>query len=242
MIVKITNRCSMGCTHCMGDYGPEGAHMLAATLKRTVEFIRRVKPRVVVVSGGEPLEHPRAERFIRTIAKSGPWDTIVTTNGMMLCRTLADFLHDVYFQVTNDSRYYPKRPKRFYAPNVEWFDRIPGNMMNIGRAKDNHIKGERTSPTCFNLRSMVRHSKYTLGEAVNVLAGMGKHCTPVVNFDGRITIGELRHCHPVGDVLTSMDNLTERIGKMTCDECGFSRNLPENYHQIVWTAKEREKA
>lgn len=65
MLLKITEKCSMGCTHCMNDSKPTGKHMDEKTFHDAVEFL--IKHKVfngILISGGEPTEHPQFVEFI----------------------------------------------------------------------------------------------------------------------------------------------------------------------------------
>lgn len=53
MLIQLTRKCNEGCLHCMVDAVPNGESMDWTTVKRTVEYIKLVKPNVVIISGGE---------------------------------------------------------------------------------------------------------------------------------------------------------------------------------------------
>ena len=66
MLVKATNKCSLGCTHCLEDSTKLGEHMEWTTFERTLEATARMErlvalsglPVFVLLSGGEATEHP----------------------------------------------------------------------------------------------------------------------------------------------------------------------------------------
>ena len=60
MILDITNRCNMGCPHCLNNCVPEGTDMSMETLDEIIKFINHpdLHFRTVLISGGEPTEHP----------------------------------------------------------------------------------------------------------------------------------------------------------------------------------------
>lgn len=72
MLLQITTRCSMGCTHCMGDYKPDGIDMSLEDFKAVVDSLKDVflheKP-VLLITGGEPLDHPQfADMFVYAVS------------------------------------------------------------------------------------------------------------------------------------------------------------------------------
>lgn len=62
MLIKITESCTMGCTHCMNDSKPDGRDMTLDMAQKVVDFLieeyKRTKNyiNVFVISGGEPTE------------------------------------------------------------------------------------------------------------------------------------------------------------------------------------------
>ena len=58
MLIQITNRCHMGCPHCMQESGPHGKHMTEEIFAKVLEFCRNARPMVANITGGEPTEHP----------------------------------------------------------------------------------------------------------------------------------------------------------------------------------------
>lgn len=234
MLLRITKHCSMGCPHCLGDFLPDGRHMAHETFLAALDFIRATQPLVVIITGGEPLEHPQAEQYIlETVKLMGRQRVIVCTNGENLDTGLAARL-GCGIQVVNDPRYYPRPVAPVTAGNVSFFDKIPAPIYLVGRALKNNIPGGRLSPSCFNIRSIVRHSNQDLPTAVSLLETQGKFCAPVIDWDGTIVMGETACCKPVGTVRDSLDDLSSAIRNATCRECGLDRNLPEVYRQVVW--------
>ena len=67
MIIQITNRCHMGCKHCMQDSNPNGKNMTEETFLDVLAFVREAEPMVVNVTGGEPTEHPLWRAFSRAL-------------------------------------------------------------------------------------------------------------------------------------------------------------------------------
>lgn len=224
----------MGCSHCLGDCAPDNRHMSLETLHASLQFVADTQPLAVIVTGGEPLEHPQAERFIlEVVGLVGPDRTILCTNGEHLDKDMAAGL-GCNIQVVNDPLYYPRTVTPVSASNVQHFSSIPAPIYPVGRAAKNGIPGARLSPSCFNLRSIVRHSKFDLVSAMKMLELRGKYCTPVIDWDGGIVLGETSQCPAVGSVHDSLGDLTASISSCQCRACGLDTNLAPEYRKAVW--------
>ncbi len=80
--VDITNRCNLNCKHCR--WGSKGNTDLDDEV--LINFVRSLLPfglRRVVLSGGEPMLHPKFEEIINSIYEFGT-EIVVLTNGMFL--------------------------------------------------------------------------------------------------------------------------------------------------------------
>ena len=123
MLLKITNKCGLGCNHCMEDSTPAGKHMTRETFLAALGLTERLEgeawragvPRRILVSGGEATEHPDVEWFLSTVIDGG-YDVILITNGMWLddpalrSSILRPEWKRLMVQVTNDPRFYPRQP------------------------------------------------------------------------------------------------------------------------------------
>lgn len=225
MLVRITNSCRMGCSHCMIDATPDGEHMSVDTFSKTLDFIKRYKLMMIMLSGGEPTDHSDFFQLAEMI-KGNVILPLIISNGM--------FLNDIdkrnrilslgiSVQITNDARFYPKRIERFEHPLLTYETHIR-MVTPLGRAKTNNIVADRASPLCFNLRSLIR-SFSNFEEAVIYLRSYEKMCTPSINVDGSIVAGESSLCHRIGTVESSDAELVENILAMRCNKCGLEDNL-----------------
>lgn len=138
MLLKITEKCSLGCKHCLNDSNKNGKHMDFNTLESIMDFLEdNDLMNYIIITGGEPTEHPDFYKFVEYIAnrvekyskknyknmyklsingKNFHFITI-TTNGFWCLNNedLAKKLINlsslnvlVSFQVSTDKRYYPK--------------------------------------------------------------------------------------------------------------------------------------
>ena len=54
MLIQITNRCHMGCPHCMQESGPKGRHMTEETFEEVLRFVREAELVCAVVHQQSP--------------------------------------------------------------------------------------------------------------------------------------------------------------------------------------------
>jgi molybdenum cofactor biosynthesis enzyme MoaA len=62
VLIKVTSRCSMGCSHCLDEAGPDGTDMTAETFLKALDFAAQIEAaspiRATLLSGGEPTDNP----------------------------------------------------------------------------------------------------------------------------------------------------------------------------------------
>ena len=222
MLVKITNRCRMGCSHCLDDAKPDGGHMDPQTFYKALEWCKL--DRNVMITGGEPTEQPELLHFIRA-AKMSELHVVLMSNGMFADNPVFTTMlleTDVTIQVTNDERYYPRKVKRVNHPRIGYVDKITA-LTSLGRAKD--MESSRAVPYCFNLRSLVRATR-DLEKSIKVLRMNGRFCVPHISHDGNVRAGESNSCYAMGTVWDSQDTLVDGLLKHDCGLCGLEKNLP----------------
>ena len=233
MLVRITNICRMGCSHCMVNAGPAGDSMSMETFRQTAEFIDRNGFAVALLSGGEPTEHSQLLEFIDHL-KSLDIQVVLLSNGMFLDdKKLTDEIlaRKIMVQITNDGRFYPNKIKHIDSPLLMYEDTIR-LVSPFGRAVENKLTCTRQSPLCFNLRSITRKLR-DFKEAVYRLRNMGKMCIPSVNTDGSLVAGEAPSCSPFGHVTDSNLVLTNRLCDLRCNKCGLADGLPDAYKEAI---------
>lgn len=229
MLIRITNRCHMGCSHCMVDAGPEGEHMSIDTFRQVLEFCRTDIP-ILLISGGEPSEHPDILGLLR-MAKRARYKTAFLTNGVFLrerpglARRIKKFC-SIGLQVTNDPRYYPQR-----LPSGTKCETLR-TIAPFGRALKNGIPTTRMSPFCFNIRSATRYIGSYVG-ALQHLRWEMRMCSPSVNVDGTVVAGEAPSCCRLGTVWSSLDQITRSLINMQCNKCGLENNLEPKYREVI---------
>lgn len=247
MLVSITERCSEGCSHCFVNSLPGSPIMSEKGLEETAEFLVRVKPRVLLMSGGELTEHPEFVRFVERLleVRGGEDINYILSNGSWFFdderragmeRLLAHpKIHLV--QVRTHIKFYPNYRRtidaikeiRALSPKIEVFsDGI--TLFPLGRARANHMDDiEHKMPGCANLFLIAKQgaAKDFTGLLHRLEMG-GGFCKPFVSSQGKIHAGETPYCEVIGRVTdtgaTIMSNILTRCKPK--NTCGLVGNLP----------------
>lgn len=220
----------MGCNHCFVDATPEGENMSQEIFERALDFTASIDRELLLISGGEPMDHPSALDFFKIAKKYQTMGLInqitILSNGL--------FLEDIPFrdkvfklnipiQITNDPRYYPKKNRVPKHPLIMFADKLRV-LIPMGRALINNIPASKHMPMCFNLRSLCRC--HSLRDAIKFLRIINKMCTPSINTDGSIVGGEIPSCYKIGSIDMAPEDLWKNISIMKCGKCGLQKNIP----------------
>lgn len=240
MLIKVTNKCSMGCSHCMEDSTLKGEHMTWETFQAALDFAKRIEgpvwamgvPPLILLSGGECTEHPEIERYVAEVIYRR-YIPVLVTNGMWLgdaklCEALLNpGWKTLFIQVTNDPRYYPSKPPRVDDPRITYVDSLTV-LLPLGRLARKRGEPElpiRKAPSSFNLRSMARHfgdfARAVQQMRLRAMMNLGGHCSPSISDNGDVMAGETRNCFKLGTVWSSNLELSRAICDMKCNRCGL---------------------
>lgn len=265
MLIKLTESCSMGCSHCMNDAKPCDKHMTMETLNHMLDFlIENEIYKDLIISGGEPTEHPSFMDMIKTIInrlKTDPRSrkahkiVTITTNGVW-CESHYDETKEILemggsskmlvtFQVSNDSRYYPKRlnldnPVFKLSGVVTCIDEhCVQQIYPQGRAR-NFENWKSKCSKCFNVRAIAKQLAFsnirfpTLKEIVEVLENANKFCTPAIHYNGGIGLGESDLCPIASTIFDSDKTIVTNILHFDCHACDFiNAQLPEVHRFLI---------
>ena len=249
MLISITEKCRMGCTHCMDDAKPDcDRFMTEETFRKALDFNLKYD-KSITITGGEPTEHPQFWEFMSIVADKLQYNQVasVTTNGMNLSDDdipkiikLRDKCKGkIYYQVSSIKPYYPifidldqkifKMPDFFIARKLE-------KLESRGRAAQhkNWIFNAK-APQCFNIRSTVR-SLQSLNRAIAMLRTGGKFCTPQIAYDGSIKVGESTLCPAVAHIDDTEKEIVQKISNYTCNckDCQeLLQKLPLQYRYAI---------
>lgn len=245
MLLVVTTRCDMGCSHCMVDSKPQGEDISWENFKKAVNEIAGIDD-FIILTGGEPFQHPNIMGMIDYILRHTRLVCLVTTNGkylgkyelalqMLLKQDNYGYIPRLQLQVTHDDRYYPQQidmalVKRLQAfPQVMYVERI-SSMSVLGRAKKNNLKSHtRTAPMCCNVIA-VGNQTQNLKETVAALTAAQKLChfTVMPNLD--VMLCECRQkrisnlCNPAwqNEVWNRLQLENQQLdSNMYCADCEF---------------------
>lgn len=232
MLLKITNHCTMGCSHCMDDARPDNVHMSFETLEQSMKKINELGVNTLIVSGGEPFDHPESIKFLQYIIDNFNGDKnliTVTSNGLFLedYRLKKQALKlGVAIQITNDARYYPQGIVKEKHKNLMYEHHIR-SLTAQGRARGQEPIMTK-APKCFNSRSIVRNVS-TFEEVIRMLEfRIRKFCNPSIQVDGSIVAGESRFCYRIGTVWSMNEQLYNSLRNMKlgdCNDCTMENRL-----------------
>lgn len=243
MLIKLTEKCSMGCNHCISDCKVSGKDMDVETFKDTLKFLDRNLSSfpVLLLSGGEPLESEYFDQIMeeliafqkKTFGRKIKVPVTIVTNGTQLEKNPEKYIKlisdmkrvgiDLRFQVTTDKRYYPYRinvnKSIFKHKNVCLCIDPVDYIYPLGRALTNNIPAHNYSvPQCFNLKSNVKKGK-SLKEVVKAMEFAGKFCCPQISPNGEIKLGESSLCPSIGTIYDSMSTIESGIRNLQCSKC-----------------------
>lgn len=239
MLVKLTNHCLMGCSHCMEDSTGRGEHMSLDTFQQVIRFTLNIESvaqaagyRAMLLSGGECTDNPNFLKMLSMVEDAGLAPVIIT-HGLWINGPLHKHIlrpnRQVFIQVTNDAAFYPRKPPMIDDPRVAYVDKLT-QIVHLGRAADKAfpLPGKR-APTSFNFRSLVRSLGIRPAIArirLNAMAGKGGHCAPSVSHEGHFMAGETRNCFKLGTVWDAPEALEQAVLSMgTCNRCGLEDAL-----------------
>lgn len=238
MMLKITSVCSMGCTHCISDCKPHGIHMPWNVLFKAVKYIQRNNSVMLIVSGGEPTEHPDFFNMIEYIMNNVSHLSVVTvtTNGAKMNGVFADHMlemldkyDNLLIQVTNVKEYYPVRidtsHRIFKHENVALCEEIE-YIYPQGRAADNNLPWKSKGSKCVNARIIPKqmvamYKKPTMMEVARIMALNGLSCTPFIDPEGNIKLGESDLCPVCATIYDTDEEIMNKIINFKCSRCDF---------------------
>jgi hypothetical protein len=251
MLLLITNKCGMGCPHCLNNCGEDGEHMPEDVFDGAIDFIKSNKLPImcVIVSGGEPTEHPGLVEMLgklrSRLAKNhlgAPIQIILATNGMFLDRPDAMKYSDSilrtgsWIQITHDKRFYPKPlnqkslsrlismggERAFLADKLE----ILGLYGRALKMRETPKMPVRVSPFCFNARTLFRSGLGFSDFIDNRERKSCKFCSVSIDWEGRVRVSESATCPAVGDVHDSPEKISSAIRALKCQQCFHMLMLP----------------
>lgn len=243
MLLQITNTCKMGCRHCLEDSRPEPMFMdfdkenKDTLFWKALSFMKKCNADYVVISGGEPTEHPDFMDMAATIA-SNFMIVLICSNGMFVfdkektrqVKHLLETYPNIVMQVYTNRKYYPlyndilSHRKDFgeISRRIELAVDSPIYMKTLGRAAVNEecIKESQAHPyttSCITAASVFYQLDFMT--AFRRLESTGHFCSPMIDWRGNIHLSESWLCPDIGNVGT-FDRFNEIIRFKPCGKCG----------------------
>ena len=258
MLLKITEKCSMGCTHCLSDCKPDGKHMSFEMLQQSLDFILNNKlSNFVIISGGEPCEHPEWMKFAKYVIErccnSKTYVAVmITTNGFWFAEhqdkalellNTAEISNLLSVQVSTDKRYYTKQIPLdlplWSNPHIELCVDCVQMMTPLGRAKTNDLHfNDHKASSCFNIRSVAHQMRHqngsvTLCELIHKMESMMRFCQPAITIEGKIQLSESNTCPVVSDIFKPNHEIMQDILNFNCNHCHLNDGLPDLYRKTL---------
>ena len=249
MMIAVTYKCSMGCSHCISDCNPDGEHMSVDTFTDAMDFLLTHRVPVWVISGGEMFEHPHIEEILDALwavlrADNYTAAVTLTTNGQELANNdkllnmlsnMSNQLPNLFTQVTYDPRFYPKQLSYVQQQKLKSsvknlvIEEVPHHgssrkqcLYPQGRAVNYTESWYFTKgPKCGNVRLLAKQTR----SFQQLLMGLTMHrfsCTPVIAPDGSIKCGESALCPKVASIYDSDEEIMQKIRAMSCQSCQYS--------------------
>ena len=218
----------MNCSHCLGACAEDGADMTDLVLTSAIKFLKKIKPLVVLVSGGEPTLHPDVLYILKRLKLELPKSYFcLISNGTFYQddNLLQEIMKmDILVQITNDKRFYPNAVDFEKLSKFDITTEIPYPNL-FGRAASNNLnfKDTRTSPYCYNMRSLLK--KLDFISANRVMEQRNKFCAWSIDPNGNILLSESLLCPSVGNVIIPLEATEENIRNFKCVNCKYAQNL-----------------
>lgn len=219
MLMQITNRCRMGCPHCLMDSNPLGEMMSEATFRKALSLAVDHGANVMILSGGEPTEHPRLLDFCREINRTSVTFSIAT-NGMWLgdeemegkmeeLSRLRNFLGGQIYTNPKWYRLHDVTVRKYKESKDRWsglkwiLDTTDIRAMtDMGRAHLNLQARRETAASPYHnqcLSACVTAAQFdTLFDFFHYMLMQHRFCSPLVDFKGDIHLGESWLCPSIG--------------------------------------------
>lgn len=235
MLIKITKSCHNGCIHCCNDSKPCDEHMSLSTFLDVLSFCKKNDNNFIghEFAGGEPFEHPNLWVFVEEYYNFFGKEKLlsIATNGhymaenQQLVNNYLDKYPNLFFQVTYDERFYPKKldtTKRiFHHKRVCVIDRLT-HITPTGRAVTNKIKPTDNvmCPPCINLKLILeQYNVFTLNDLIKLLRKINKYCIPSIQWDGSIAFGEYDSCPKIVTIYDDDNKILKAIKDDDCNGC-----------------------
>ena len=222
------------------------------TCREAVKFAKDSGDCLLIVSGGEPTEHPKFFECCRIVNESGLRFS-VCSNGMFMGNEKKEWAMEKVAnlsgfcggQIYTNPKWYPLHAEiteRWKASGDRWSSRglvfdttdIRG-MQDIGRAKSNPYAMEEAKRSPYH--NLCLTACVTLAQGhdsssfFQLMLMQKRFCTPMIDWEGNVHMSESLLCPSQGNVMTDRrEEIWDKMRKFRpCGGClGCKRYLTEN--------------
>lgn len=220
MLIKLTDRCTMACPHCLDDAREEGHDMTFDTFRNAVMFALYIGSMHLVLSGGEPSENECITEMCEYLSRI-KMSFSIASNGMWLkdetkrerIKRITRMKGYIAMQVYTNKKWY--REYDYVVNHIEDYSRFsnvivdvdsPIHMQDLGRARYNAEAKEEVERnpyfmSCLNTALCARQVSAQKDFGGTMAARM-QFCHPSVDCHGNVSMSESRLCQSVGNVNT----------------------------------------
>lgn len=232
----------MECPHCMVEATKDNKDFMEFQTLRNLDLIIK-ESLTLLVSGGEPTEHPQFYEFCTYLLNRYPNKAVVLlSNGMFIndaykTQRVKQLLEEKNFnlQITKDKRFYPINvdlsDPLFHSNKVAICYGLT-NLLPIGRAKaivDNHpdLKYVKSVRPCFNYKSNLFGFEYDILKFIKYREYTNlKFCSHNVDAKGNWYFGECFHT-PFFNVNDKDWHMKSKKASMDLKINSLCKNCPE---------------
>jgi hypothetical protein len=210
----------------------DGKHMSKDIFLKALTFYEMFQFPYIIISGGEPTDHPLFEELANEVLKRNI-ECMILSNGLWTLDERRDKYLDKYkFQIINDERYYPIRVPEIIHPNILIYGQVENPIYKCTRSIANKIYDD-NEPKCFNIRSIAKNPNIkNFYEVINIYTFyLAKICIPIIKIDGSMILGECDLCKPFGHIDDSLTDLFNNLKNFKCNNCGCFENLDLLYRK-----------
>lgn len=240
MLIQITNTCHMLCSHCMQRSDTTPMHMSMDIVDMCVKHAEELNVNAILISGGEPTEHPHFKEIVKKFIKfpsvgiisNGDW-----ANDVDKVKTMRWLLShkNVSLQITNIKGLYPREVNLAKICNL--FPKVAieqeGLFMHaLGRATEHseHLEAAKRhlfTTSCFSSALVAAQMPYFY--AIRNMESRGKFCHPLIDWKGNIHWSESWLCPSFAHISEPLNVIAKKAQAWRpCGKCPDFKKILEN--------------
>lgn len=249
-MILVTDKCNLACKHCMHSCSPKNSRVMGIeTYVKALKMASDLGASVVNIAGGEPttvssgmlqnyLSIPLSRGFVTTLETNGQFLEDEEKTGLLI-RMAQLYGGNFFIQISAFKEYYINRERVLSllgsGKGKELKDVMGGRLAVVdegnskillsavgrsaeGEMRDRAVEDNRF-PSCINPALLARQFDFG-GRPCAVLESYGRLCSPMVDPDGGVHMGESLFCGTVCTVDDGIGQIREAIqGYRPCGGC-----------------------